>query len=134
MYRKLPSPPLTKKPEDSGIEIGSRAAKLKAMTFSDTVNEGAVEFHKEQCVRAFRMGKTLPALKVRVRFNKKCWRAVHSASAILCTGGNLNRMALKSCFASQIDLVTVSDAILTGRQTRLEITVFVWKSNVKKFS
>ena len=30
-----------------------------------------------------------------------------------------------------IDLVTISDAILTGRQTRLEITVFVWKSDVK---
>ena len=32
---------------------------------------------------------------------------------------------------TQIDLVTVSDAILTGRETRLEITVFLWKSDVK---
>ena len=45
----------------------------KAMTFSDmgrgNVNEGAVEFHNEQCVRAFLMGNMLSALKVRVRFN-----------------------------------------------------------------
>ena len=31
-------------------------------------------------------------------------------------------------------LITVSDANLTGRQTPLEITVFVWKSDVKYFS
>ena len=30
-----------------------------------------------------------------------------------------------------IGLITVFDAILTSRQTRLEITVFVWKSDVK---
>ena len=30
-----------------------------------------------------------------------------------------------------IDLITVSDAILTGRQTRFKITLFVWKSDVK---
>ena len=34
---------------------------------------------------------------------------------------------------TKIDLVTVSDAILTGRQTRLEIR-FVLKSDVKSFS
>ena len=32
---------------------------------------------------------------------------------------------------SLIGLVTVFDAILTSRQTRLEITVFEWKSDVK---
>ena len=30
-----------------------------------------------------------------------------------------------------IGLITVFDAILTSRQTSLEITVFVWKSDVK---
>ena len=30
-------------------------------------------------------------------------------------------------------LITVFDANLTGRQTPLEITVFVWKSDVKYF-
>ena len=30
-----------------------------------------------------------------------------------------------------IDLITVLEAILTGRQTCLAITVFVWKSDVK---
>ena len=32
---------------------------------------------------------------------------------------------------SIIDLITVLEAILTGRQTRFEITVLVCKSNVK---
>ena len=32
-----------------------------------------------------------------------------------------------------IGLITVFDAILTSRQTRLEITVFVCKSDVKQF-
>ena len=31
----------------------------------------------------------------------------------------------------RIDLITVLEAIWMGRQTRLVITVFVWKSNVK---
>ena len=30
-----------------------------------------------------------------------------------------------------VDLITVLEAILMGRQTRLEITVLVWKSDVK---
>ena len=34
----------------------------------------------------------------------------------------------------QIDLITVLEAILMGRQTRLEIKVFVLKSDVKYFS
>ena len=63
----------------------------KAETFSDMgcgqgwgkVIEGAVEFYNEQWVRAFLMGRMLSALKVRVRFNKKCLRVVLSASAVL---------------------------------------------------
>ena len=63
----------------------------KAMTFSDMgcgqgwgkVIEGAVEFYNEQWVRAFLMGRMLSALKLRVRFNKKCLRVVLSVSAVL---------------------------------------------------
>ena len=33
-----------------------------------------------------------------------------------------------------IGLITVFDTILMSRQTRLEITVFEWKSNIKYFS
>ena len=32
-----------------------------------------------------------------------------------------------------IDLITVLEAILMGRQTRLEITVFVWKAESNNF-
>ena len=42
-------------------------------------------------------------------------------SVFLMTVGNQNI----------IGLIMVFDAILTSKQTRLEITVFVWKSEVK---
>ena len=37
------------------------------------------------------------------------------------------------CRMLPIGLITVYDAILTSRPTRLEITVFVWKTDVKQF-
>ena len=52
--------------------------------------------------------------------------------------GNPRDVASSAAFSAVIpilpclkDLFTVSDAILTGRQRRLEITVFVWESDVK---
>ena len=82
------------------------------MTFSDMgwgkVNEEAVEFHNEQWVRAFLMGKIQCCLllKVRVRFNKKNVRELFFPQVLCYAWGEIKYngiMLLNNCFATQIE-------------------------------
>ena len=63
----------------------------------------------------------------------------------LLVTSNKGTRPLRGCFSlsrgcplnggfTVIDFIRVLEAILTGRQTRLEITVFSWKSDVKELS
>ena len=83
----------------------------KAMTFSDMgwgkVNKGTVEFHNEQWVRAFLMGQMLTAEKSKSRIQYKMFGSCsfRKYRLMLMYRGNLNRMAVKSCFAGQSEKI-----------------------------